>query len=202
MNERVKGYLIRRQREKRVKDVFGKSNLNDITIFSQNCIGGVFYHDMQCRFLSPTINLYMKPSDFLKFVNNYSYYLSLTPEMKMQSCPVGVLDDIYLIFLHYSSCEEALLKWESRKKRINPEKIFVICCDRDGFSTENYADFKKLPYKKLLYTHRKEWGNDSDCLYLKKYKNCGEIPSEIIDNRDMYDSERLIRQVNQLNGMD
>lgn len=202
MNGRIKGYLIRRQREKRIQTVFGQSNLKDITIFSQNCIGGVFYHDMQCRFLSPTINLYMKPNDFLKFVNNYSYYLSLTPEMKTENCPVGILEDIRLIFLHYSSCEEALAKWETRKKRINPGKIFVICCDRDGFSPENYTDFKKLPYDKLLYTYRKEWGNDTDCLYMEKYKNRGEIPSEIIDNREIYDSGRLIQRVNQLNGVD
>jgi uncharacterized protein (DUF1919 family) len=30
----------------------------EVTIFSSNCIGGVIYHDLGLRFMSPTINLF------------------------------------------------------------------------------------------------------------------------------------------------
>ena len=32
-------------------------DLSDVTVFSQNCIGGVMYHDCHSRFLSPTVNI-------------------------------------------------------------------------------------------------------------------------------------------------
>ena len=51
-----------------------KFNGNQVSIISQNCIGGVFYHDMKCEFLSPTINLFIRQPDFIKFLNNEILY--------------------------------------------------------------------------------------------------------------------------------
>ena len=34
------------------------------------------------KFLSPTVNLYIKPTDFIKFLENMEYYLSL----EIKSC--------------------------------------------------------------------------------------------------------------------
>src|SRR5574344_469045 len=198
MINKVKGYLERKKREKRIIEVQGKADLSDITIFSQNCIGGVFYHDLNSKFLSPTINTFFFPKDFLKFVNNYEHYLSITPTMEMQDYPIGTIDDIKVYFMHYTSCDDALQKWETRKKRINRDKIFVVCCDRDGFSDNDYADFKNLKYPKILYTNRNEWGNKTDCLYMEKYKDEKAVPSTIIDNREIYDDFRIIKMVNQL----
>ena len=53
-----------------------KVNISDVTLLSQNCVGGVIYHDVNQKFLSPTVNLYILPKDFIKFVNNLDYYLS------------------------------------------------------------------------------------------------------------------------------
>ena len=39
--------------------------VSDFTIISQNCIGGVFYHDMGLPFQSPTINLVFKAPDLI-----------------------------------------------------------------------------------------------------------------------------------------
>ena len=47
------------------------------TIFSCNCTGGVMYHDLGEKFLSPTVNMYMPCEDFIKFCENYEYYLTL-----------------------------------------------------------------------------------------------------------------------------
>ena len=67
-----------------------------ISIISQNCIGGVFYHDMNEKFLSPTINLYFDAYDFLKFVKNISYYLSLDIKI-IQTEPIM---DLCQVFRH------------------------------------------------------------------------------------------------------
>ncbi len=87
--------------------------LSDISIISMNCIGGVLYHDCGQKFLSPTVNLFFMPSDFIKFVNNLDYYLSITQNVVMgDKYPVGILDDIKIYFMHYDNCEIALAKCE------------------------------------------------------------------------------------------
>ena len=54
----------------RVKKIYDVEN---ISFISQNCIGGIIYHDMEQKFLTPTINLYLMANDFVKFVENLEY---------------------------------------------------------------------------------------------------------------------------------
>ena len=125
-------------------------NLKDVSIISMNCIGGIVYHDCQQQFLSPTVNLYFLPGDFIKFVNNLDMYLSETPKVVMgTNFPVGAIGNIKVFFQHYSTPEEALAKWEERKKRVNKEKIFVIMVERDGFNDNDFEGFKNIKYPKL-----------------------------------------------------
>lgn len=42
----------------------------DMTIISNTCLGGRLYHDYHQKFLSPTIDFYMNPDDFVKFCLN------------------------------------------------------------------------------------------------------------------------------------
>ena len=42
----------------------------DVSILSMNCIGGVLAHDLGIRFNSPTVNLYMRAEDFIRFCEN------------------------------------------------------------------------------------------------------------------------------------
>lgn len=172
-----------------------KLDISDVSVISMNCIGGVLYHDCNQRFLSPTVNLYFLPSDFIKFVNNLEHYLSLTPEIGMgDSYPVGKLDDIKVFFMHYTSCEEALDKWEKRKIRIDFDKIFVIMVERDGFSEQDFENFKRIKYPKLLFTKTKEYECDSS-FYMSRYSKLAQLP-DIIPGRHMYDKMRLVNEIN------
>ena len=47
----------------------------DFTIFSQNCIGGIMYHDLGLQFRSPTVNMLFSPKDFIKFMEDIHWYL-------------------------------------------------------------------------------------------------------------------------------
>ena len=100
-----------------------------ISIISCNCIGGVMYHDLGLPFLSPTINLYFDPKDFLRYVKNLRYYNSLELEnvTLMNDYPQGRLDDVLIHFLHYKTFDEAKICWEKRKKRICYDNIFHYC---------------------------------------------------------------------------
>lgn len=118
-------------------------DLSEISLISMNCIGGIIYHDTHQKFLSPTVNLFFTPKDFLKFVENLDYYLSIVPTVENGGkYPIGRLGDITLYFMHYKSADEALSKWEERKKRINRDKIFVIMVERDGFTQQDFEGFK------------------------------------------------------------
>lgn len=172
-----------------------KVDFSEISLISQNCIGGIIYHDANQRFLSPTVNLYILPKDFIKFVNNLDYYLSLTPNVKMgKDYPIGTLGDIQINFMHYSSPEEAVEKWEERKRRINFNKIFVIMVERDGFDDEDFKEFLKINYPKILFTRNEKYISINS-VYLKKFKNEKELP-DIIPGRYMYKNMTLVKLVN------
>lgn len=138
------------------------------TILSCNCTGGVLYHDLGLQFTSPTINLYMRFPDFLRFLENLEYYLTLhiTPyegEIK-RGYPLGMLGDLILFLVHYPSVEEADRKWQARKQRMNMDNIFVIATDRDGFSLEYLDRFNSLPYRKKIFTHTPVDSPDCVCI--------------------------------------
>lgn len=52
--------FINKRRKGRLKNI-------DVTILCSDCICGVTYNDFNMRFNSQTINLYIKPLDFVKF---------------------------------------------------------------------------------------------------------------------------------------
>lgn len=168
----------------------------DISLISQQCIGGVIYHDMEMKFLSPTINLYLEPRDFLEMVENLKFYMEVPIKVRKEAgLVIGYLNHLRVIFLHYDQVEVAKEKWEERKKRINWDKIFVICTDRDGFDNECFQRFKKLKYPKALITRNEEWKNEDFCVYLEKYKEDDFIP-DTIPTRDFYEKNKIIQLLN------
>lgn len=176
-----------------------KIDLSDVSIISMNCIGGILYHDCNAKFLSPTIDLFFEASDFIKFINNLDLYLSEKPKVIMGSrFPIGVLGDIKLYFMHYKSAEEALKKWEERKKRINKDKIFVIMVERNGFNKGNFESFNNIKYPKLLFTKTKEFSCD-DSLYMPEYKNEPQLP-DIIPGRYMYKKMKIVSAIKKAYG--
>ena len=59
--------------------VMNKKNIlklknSDFTIISSNCLGGVISHKLGLKFMSPTVNLFIEPSSFVKFCKNLTYY--------------------------------------------------------------------------------------------------------------------------------
>lgn len=107
---------------------YKKVKNKDISIISSNCIGGLIYSDCGLKFNSMTINLYFKAEDFIKFVEKMDYYINLTlDEIELDNVkyPVGKLDDIIIHFVHYKSFKEANEKWNSRKKRLNYNKLII-----------------------------------------------------------------------------
>ncbi len=174
-------------RRKRLNSA-GKSNF---TIISNNCWGGHVYRWFSCRYDTPTIGLYLFSEDYVKFIYNLKHYLSIEPrfityrESKYKDilekragsnikCPIGVLDDIEVIFLHYSTAEEALAKWNRRKNRIHWDNIFFKMSEQNGCSEAYLKIFDQLPTsKKIVFTH-KDYGLKSQIVF-REYNNADEV---------------------------
>ena len=127
---------------------------HEFSIISSNCIGGILSHDLGEQFRSPTINLTIR--EYLEFVKNLPYYISLTPTNegydKHGGYPICKLDNVHICGVHYDSHDEMILNWEKRKKRINWNNIFLITTDEYVNTTEDLKQFSKLPYAKVLFT--------------------------------------------------
>lgn len=128
---------------------------SDFSIISNHCIGGIIYHDLGEKFLSPTVNLKILPDDFIKFIENLEYYLALSIE-KVESdlkYPVGKLGDITIYFVHYKSFDQAVSKWNERKKRINFDNIYYIMTVCDGCADETLSRFDKINGHKVVFAN-------------------------------------------------
>ena len=117
--------------------------------------------------------MYFFPEDYLKFIYNLEYYLSIDlefisidkskhstklKEQKQSNVPIGKLEDIEIIFLHYKSNDEALEKWNKRKARVNLDNIIIKFSEMNGCTIEHLKVFENLNgVKKFMYVTKEEY---------------------------------------------
>lgn len=163
---KYKRVLFAKYRKKRLKTF-------DFTIISNNCWGGMVYESFGLKKCSPTVGVYFFANDYIKFLKNLKKYISLPLEFiepaeskyfdvikddkRFGTYPIGKLQDIEIMFLHYSSKEEAKDKWERRCRRINWSNLIVKFNDQNGCNEEYIKQFSLLPYDKKLFFTIKEW---------------------------------------------
>lgn len=130
------------------------------TLVCSNCTGGFLYHWLGLRFNSPFINLFLWPKDFVCALENWEEFISseITEVASDTYYPVGQIITqggvVRIHFMHYNSFNEAIIKWNERKARMekDPNKI--------GFMLTNWEDdisilkrFSKLPFRnKIAFT--------------------------------------------------
>ena len=159
-------------------DSFRKRNKNrDFTLIARDCVGGVLYHQLGLKFLSPTINLFFSPEDFNYFCLNLKEYISgELVEFKDSGVtyPVGLLHPvkgsklkpIRVDFMHFETFEAAKEKWMERKLRINWDNIYVVSTfcyplETKTFSKEIVEKWNKIRYKKVVLVD-KHYGFDDE----------------------------------------
>ena len=133
----------------------------------------------------------MDTADFIKFLENYEYYFSLelkpiedvqkqvNGEWGFYDCTLG---DIKILFRHYRNVNDAIAKWNRRKKRIVKDNIIVkFTCYDDDVDTDLLDRFIKLPYKKILFL--------SDEGLVKKYESSCRV---VYIPKDKTDSEFVV----------
>ncbi len=150
----------------------------DITFLCPNCIGGILFHDLGLQFKSPTVNLMMTQTDFLKFVLKMDYYLQQEFEFFKHdeyNFPCARLDDITIHFTHYHTEEEAQNKWKERAKRINKDNLFVFLMERDGLSKEDILLLKNLNAKGVVVFTAMDYPEIEYTVKISKYSSYDEV---------------------------
>lgn len=130
--------LAFKRRDKYLIQLRKKVKRTDFTIVANNCLAGTIYHDLGLEFRSPFIDMFISPEDFFKIVSNFEHYTDPKLEIKdisnsESSYPIGLLDDVKLVFVHYKTFGEANDAWKRRVKRINYKKILFLMSDTGKF---------------------------------------------------------------------
>ena len=150
-------------------------NVPDFTIFSNNCLGGVFYHDAGREFTSPLINTAMDGEDFLKLLNNPRHYFEHDMEFfswEGRDFPIAKIDDIEVNFVHYKTPDECIEKWKKRSQRIVWDNIFIVATNHDGMNhDENMERFDKLPYKNKIMFVTREYPEYDWAIPIRQFRN-------------------------------
>lgn len=147
-----------------IKRFFVKHSIKnkDFSIISNNCWAGRAYQYLDMPYLSPTAGLYFFAPDYIKFVSDLRRYLA-TPlrfinpeeskyyeELKKRNQidkPIGIIDDVEIVFLHYKTKEEAEEKWNRRKERVNFDHIILKFSRMDLCTEKEIEEFDKLPFE-------------------------------------------------------
>lgn len=179
--------IAKKKREKLLKERRNKLEHNDFTLVCNNCIAGAFYHDYGLEFKSPFIDVFIESDDFFKLMRNFNHYIYDTKELvditsKDDFCPVGLLDDIKIRFVHYEDFGTASKKWFTRVKRINYQHLFFLMSDIDWggksfnkfVQKEKIEDFLEEQNRNFVFlTNDIEKRNmkNKNIVFLKKYSN-------------------------------
>lgn len=132
-------------------------NNKNITLIASNCTGGFILNDLNLRFNSPFVNLYVTPKDFIRYLANLDFYRDQPLEFIQtdKPYPVGKLADLTIHFMHYNNEQEAKQKWQQRTQRLQIENLFIIMTERDGCTYQDLIEFDQLPFKhKIVFTHK------------------------------------------------
>lgn len=163
----------------------GKLRNKTFTLISNNCWGSKVYKDLNIKYNTPFVGLFLYApcyikllknlDDYLKseliFVNN-SKYDSSNQYRENKWYPIGVLkDEIEIHFLHYKSEAEAKEKWNRRKQRMNMDNLFIEFSDRDLCTKELLKEFENLPFEYKVCFTAKNYIDISCAVQLKDYEN-------------------------------
>jgi uncharacterized protein (DUF1919 family) len=96
------------------------------SIISDDCWGGQIYRQLHIRYLTPTVGLMIRSSDYLNYIENLDsiHHDELIFIKSKKNYPVAKLSNVRIDFMHYASEAEALKKYFDRYARIDRTKIF------------------------------------------------------------------------------
>ena len=160
---------------------------DEFTIIANNCWAGFVYQSYGFKYNTPTIGMFFIAEDYIKFISNLKYYLSIEKidfinpsdskwyeDLKSKdnfgTYPIGKIEDIEIHFLHYKTKEDAQEKWNKRKQRINYNSILYKFSEMNLCTEKDIKDFQNLNLKNKI------------CFISNKYKNLVDENTYIVSN--------------------
>ena len=135
----------------------------DFTIISNNCWAGICYEYYGLPKLSPTVGLYFYADEYIKFLSNLEKYLTIdlrfinvkdskySKELifkKQTNIPIGVLDDVEIVFLHYKDAITAKDKWQRRVERMNWSNMIYKFSYMNNCTSNHIHEFENICLKR------------------------------------------------------
>ena len=159
---------------RKVKNKIDQSRLKntDFSLVASNCNGAFILHDLNLKFRSPFVNLWIRPKEYIKYLENMEHYEKCEMEFVSEEgieYPIGKLDDVRIYFQHYKSEQEAEQIWEKRQARLNKNNLFILFTDRDGCTYEDLKRFDALPYENKKVLCCKEYPELKSAVYVKEF---------------------------------
>lgn len=185
-------------------------NNTDFSIISNNCWGGVCYEFFGLPKLSPTVGTYLYADDYVKMISNLQYYMSCDLKIiraeeanhyedlkraKHTDVPIGRLDDVEIVFLHYKDGTVAKSKWERRVRRINWDNIIIKFSYMSNCSDKNIKDFQKISGVKKFCFVAKPFNNMEDLILVpSRVGSKNDIGDDVFDWNKYIDPFELINR--------
>ena len=187
---------------------FRRKDLRDthFSIISNNCWAGFVYQYYNLPYQTPTIGLYFFADDYVRFVSDLRHYCNcnlsfikaedsryheVLKERGQENIPIGLLDDVEIMFLHYSTPEEAKEKWERRVRRINWNHLIIKFSQQNLATIEQLKIVDQLPYQSKIIFTTKDFGLSSQVIYKESF-GLPEIFDEVTHFKSYLDLPALI----------
>lgn len=141
----------------------------EFSIISDDCWGGQLYRQLNIRYLTPTVGLFVMPDDYIDYIESFDaiHKEDLIFIESDKDYPVATLSGIEIHFMHYNNEEEARSKYWNRFKRMHGNKQFIK------------IDFGKPGYTKA---HIQKWNSLRIANSLAFYPATIELPKEGVFN--------------------
>lgn len=145
-----------------------------LSILSCNCWGGILCHTLGMECLSPFKNLSVSARDMLHIASNLEDYMqeelifsrwSVDPNSK-QKYPIMYCKNVEIHFNHDTNIDEALIKWNRRRKKINFNNVLVMIYTdekkivEDFIQLEGYRKICFVPSEMNKWNRKDIWGMD------------------------------------------
>ncbi len=180
----------------------------NISIISNNCWGGFMYQSCGLKYNSPFIGLYMYAPEYIKLLSNLKENLkepiifisieqSKYKDLYSKDYIIGTLGDsgIEIVFMHYKSEDEVLLKWNRRLKRLDYNNLIIKFSDTDECTDELIKEFDKLDFPNKVCFACKSYPQYKSVITMKEYKGQDRVRNEWAYSNRYYNFVRVANKL-------
>lgn len=173
-------------------------------------LGGVCYEYFNLPKNSPTVGSYFFAEDYIKLIQNLKHYLErkieiinareskhcdILTELDQLKIPVGRLDDVEVVLLHYHDPKIAYEKWMRRVERINWNNLIIKFSYMSKCTDEHIKEFQRIyGVKKLCFVPHEFENMDDLYVYPSSINSMIDLGDDVFYWNKYIDVRKLINK--------